>query len=608
MTFYERAGKRAVDVLLASTALAACAPLMAGIAVLIKLDSPGPVLFRQPRSGRYGEIFEIAKFRSMVADNDVYDSSTADRVTRVGRLLRKTSLDELPQLWNVVRGDMTLIGPRPWIPEYYTAMTPRQRERYAVRPGLTGLAQASGRNSLTIFEKIEYDLEYVHSISFKQDLGIVARTLRTLRDEESLLIGKDGIELEIEQLRAHNWDGPSGQAALGPSVVAADASLTPQEKPKVVIGVTTDHAVPYHRDLAKAFRDDGWDVTFVSSGGSNLEGISKDVKTVQLRMERQPSPVRDLWALSSWLKLLANERPDLVIAGTPKAGMLGVLAAWITRVPNRVYWLHGLRLETAAGKAQWVLKVVEKVVIALATDTVAVSESLKRRVVDLEIANSKNISVVGPGSTQGVDTAKFAPVSMAIKRERARVWGLNPEVPTVGFVGRLTKDKGVVELCNALLRLHESGTSVQLLAVGPIEGVESANALDMLRSDGVNVVTPGLVDDPQHAFQAMDIFCLPSYREGLPNVILEAFACGVPVVATRVTGNIDLVEDGVTGLLVPPRSVNGLAEAFSELLQNGYKRNQLGRNGNLTANKHFDRQVVTELQLEYLKSLVAGER
>lgn len=111
-------------------------------------------------------------------------------------------------------------------------------------------------------------------------------------------------------------------------------------------------------------------------------------------------------------------------------------------------------------------------------------------------------------------------------------------------------------------------TGSQLLAAGPIEGEEAAHALDGLRRRGINVVAPGRVDRPQTAFQAMDVFCLPSYREGLPNVVLEASSCGFPVVATRVTGKIDLIENGVTGLLVPPRSAEDLADAFIDLIDN----------------------------------------
>lgn len=202
--FYKSVGKRFVDMLLSALALLVLWPVLAVIALAIKLDSPGPVLFRQIRSGRNGEEFYICKFRSMTAKNNVYDIGKVDEVTRVGNWLRKTSLDELPQLLNVLNGDMALIGPRPWIPDYNEAMNDEQRRRYSVRPGITGLAQASGRNALTITEKIEWDLEYVDTVSLRTDMGILLQTVRTIGDSETIDIGKQGIRAEIDYLLDQN--------------------------------------------------------------------------------------------------------------------------------------------------------------------------------------------------------------------------------------------------------------------------------------------------------------------------------------------------------------------------------------------------------------------
>ena len=137
----------------------------------------------------------------MTARNNVYDSTKKDEVTRVGRLIRKISVDEIPQLINVLKGDMSLIGPRPWLPEYFANMNERQRRRYNTRPGITGLAQASGRNALTIFEKIEWDLRYVNEITLIRDLKIIYLTLKTMFDESTLEIGKGGIAKELRELK-----------------------------------------------------------------------------------------------------------------------------------------------------------------------------------------------------------------------------------------------------------------------------------------------------------------------------------------------------------------------------------------------------------------------
>lgn len=189
--------KRALDIAVSGTALAVTLPLSAVIAALIKLEDGGPVLFRQPRAGQDGVPFEMIKFRSMhvepasaldhvqiswvagVPDDFVFKTSASGnaRITRVGRLLRRTSLDELPQLLNVLKGDMTLVGPRPELLSIASHYNTEQSRRLAVRPGVTGLAQVTGRASHNHGQKIAADLRYVDSASLQLDLRIMVRTL-----------------------------------------------------------------------------------------------------------------------------------------------------------------------------------------------------------------------------------------------------------------------------------------------------------------------------------------------------------------------------------------------------------------------------------------------
>ena len=172
-------------------------PLMACIAIAIKIDSKGPVLFKQIRTGKMGREFYIYKFRTMVQNNDVHDYSKKDEHTRVGRFLRKTSLDELPQLFSILTGRMSLIGPRPWIPEYYENMNELQKHRYDVRPGLTGLAQVLGRNNISIFTKIEYDLKYIKNYSLSQDVFIIFLTIIKVFSTNGADAGKSTIQNEL---------------------------------------------------------------------------------------------------------------------------------------------------------------------------------------------------------------------------------------------------------------------------------------------------------------------------------------------------------------------------------------------------------------------------
>lgn len=174
--------KRAFDLGVGAVALAVAAMPMAAIAVAIRVSMGRPVLFAQRRPGRRGEPFTLYKFRTMRTGS----GPDADRLTRLGRFLRSTSLDELPELWNVLRGDMSLVGPRPLLVEYLDHYTPEQARRHDVRPGITGLAQVSGRNAATWEERLALDVRYVDERSMALDLRILGRTLRAVLRREGI--------------------------------------------------------------------------------------------------------------------------------------------------------------------------------------------------------------------------------------------------------------------------------------------------------------------------------------------------------------------------------------------------------------------------------------
>ena len=180
-----RAAKRAMDICLSATALILLSPLLAGVALAVRLTSPGPVIYRGARLGFAGRPFAMLKFRTMSvgaadtrnADGSTYSSADDPRVTRIGRVLRRTSLDELPQLWNVLKGDMSLVGPRPELPDQVRYYSEIDRRRLTVRPGLTGLAQVSGRNALTWQDRRGLDIKYVDSASLRMDLRLLFLTI-----------------------------------------------------------------------------------------------------------------------------------------------------------------------------------------------------------------------------------------------------------------------------------------------------------------------------------------------------------------------------------------------------------------------------------------------
>ena len=179
--------KRLLDVVVAGAMLAASLPVQAVVAALVRVSMGRPILFRQRRPGRNGRPFELVKFRTMTAATGIADLHSTTRVTRLGAVLRATSLDELPSLWNVVRGDMSLVGPRPLLMEYLDRYTPEQARRHEVRPGMTGLAQVSGRNSVAWEDRLALDVEYVDRRSLRLDVQILVRTV-------AAVLGRSGID------------------------------------------------------------------------------------------------------------------------------------------------------------------------------------------------------------------------------------------------------------------------------------------------------------------------------------------------------------------------------------------------------------------------------
>ena len=196
--------KRLFDIFFSAFCLILLLPLFLIVAILIKKEDGGKIFFRQTRTGQFGKNFKIIKFRSMKEGNDVRDKSCADRPTKIGKFLRDRSIDELPQLINILKGEMSFIGPRPWIPEYFQAMVNAQKVRTLVKPGITGLAQANGRNGISILKKIELDVKYVRDFSVLMDILVMIETVKAVISKEDADAGKQIIHDELSELRAHN--------------------------------------------------------------------------------------------------------------------------------------------------------------------------------------------------------------------------------------------------------------------------------------------------------------------------------------------------------------------------------------------------------------------
>jgi glycosyltransferase involved in cell wall biosynthesis len=326
-------------------------------------------------------------------------------------------------------------------------------------------------------------------------------------------------------------------------------------------------------------------------------------------LTRAVTPATDARALLQLYRWLRAEQFDLVEVATPKAALLGSVAARLARCRQIVHVLHGLPYE---GKSGWLgasLRASAWVPCRLADVTWAVSPSVAQRVRVDGLAGRAEVRIMGAGSCNGVDLQRFSPDARGTGAAVRAAWNIPADATVVGFVGRLTCDKGVDELARAFEGVHRRRRDVVLLVVGDYEERDRPSA-ETIRRLAVHpaVRHVGFQTDVVGFLAAMDLFVLPTRREGLGNVLLEAAAMGLPTVTTRATGARDATVPGVTGLQVETGNVDGLEQAISSLVNDPALRRRMGVAGRRWVAEHFDRQRIWQLQADAYRQFARGAR
>ncbi|MGO1852399.1 MAG: glycosyltransferase family 4 protein [Microbacteriaceae bacterium] len=380
----------------------------------------------------------------------------------------------------------------------------------------------------------------------------------------------------------------------------------PENSRRVVLGVTAPTSLGLMRGLPEHLAAQGWDVHVVSAPGPALEslGNTSAVTIHGLTMDRDPAPLRDLRSLVAWVRLLRSLRPEIVFVGTPKAGLLGTVAAALTRVPIRLYHMRGLRLETTRGVARLILTLLERATFGASTGAVAVSVSLRNRLIELGLTRADKVVVLGRGSSNGVDTTRFRPAAPGMPVDLRAELGLNRDVPVIGYVGRIHRDKGVQVLLEASAMLMQRGIDHRIVVIGRSEDPVIQKMIEQLPPQKRPLVV-GPVEDTAPYYHVMDILCLPTFREGFPNVVLEAAASGIPVVTTDATGAVDSVLPGRTGAIAIAGSSISLADQLGLMLTDSRVRVEFGRNAREFAVEDFSRATVWSNTVQYLSELAS---
>lgn len=351
------------------------------------------------------------------------------------------------------------------------------------------------------------------------------------------------------------------------NAITTEPSFLPATLPNVrVLHVTT---------VAKSLNFLVGQVAFMARRGlslhsacGELSGMPKNwpLRVSKVEMSRRITPLRDLIAVCRLVKVIRQIDPAIVHGHTPKGGLLAMIAATIYRVPAKVFQVHGLPHLTARGITRFLLTLATRVSCGLANRVFCVSHSMREILVGEKLCRPDKAFVSGNGSSGGVDPQIFDPAAYSLEARLAfrHALGIPETAVSMVFAGRIVRDKGIGELAQAWLDLRSRFPDLHLVVAGEFEEQDPipANARNVLESDP-KVHLIGLRRDIPQIYSACDFIILPTYREGLPNVLLEAASMGLPSIASRVPGCTDAVVDGVTGTLVPPYDPAALARAVA---------------------------------------------
>ena len=318
-------------------------------------------------------------------------------------------------------------------------------------------------------------------------------------------------------------------------------------------------------------------------------------------LKRQVCPLTDLHTLYSLLLIFLRERFQVVHSITPKAGLLGMGAAFFVRVPVRVHTFTGQVWATKSGVARALLRFLDKLIAGFATHVLVDSHSQRKFLVENGVVSQKKSCVLGDGSISGVNTLRFRPNPQARRTFRKKNKIPDEDIVFV-YVGRLKRDKGIPELLAAFEKIAKTNSSMWLLLVGPDE--ENLGSFIQASPAIMKTIMVGHTSSPDLYLAASDIFVLPSYREGFGSTVIEAGACGIPAVASRIYGLTDAVVHGHTGLLVTRGDVGELARAMEKLGNNRKLRLRMGRAAQRRVKARFDQKKITEALLQFYRKIL----
>ena len=565
--------KKATDKILSGAGLVVLSPVFAGIAIAIKAEDglTAPVFFKQKRVGIHKNYFMLYKFRSMRTDTP-HDTPThlltdpEQYLTRVGKWLRKTSLDELPQLLNIFHGDMAVVGPRPALWNQYDLL--EERDRYGandVCPGLTGWAQIHGRDELEIKEKARLDGYYVKHMNPVMDIRCILGTVSSVLKSEGVV------------------EGGTGAMSSGGKI----------NKKKILI--ITNHSYMLYRfrkELIQKLLEDSEVVISTPFVGHETDLKELGANCIKTEVDRRSiNPFTDLKLLHTYKTILKQEQPDLVITYSIKPNIYAGYLCGKMKIP---FCANVQGLGTAFQKT------------LLSNLVTVMYRTAFRKVETVFFENQENAQAfvrrrILPAKKEVV----LSGAGINLEEYRYRQYPDNEKVHFL-YLGRIMKEKGMDELFGAVEQLRKNGCEFVLDLVGFFED-EYKKQVEQLQSEGV-VRFYGFQENPKPYYAQTDCVVLPSYHEGMSNVLLEAAASGRAIITTDIPGCREAVDNGKSGMLCKVKSTDSLYKAmkrFTELSRE--KRELLGKAGREKMEREFDKKKVVEETVKVITKAMAKQ-
>jgi len=372
---------------------------------------------------------------------------------------------------------------------------------------------------------------------------------------------------------------------------------------KLIRAVTTSQSIDFFEPIVPDLQAKGYEVVSVSSPGPEVQHLREmGVKCIEVSMERHISLSKDIVSLWKLIKVFRKEKPDVIHSMTPKAGLLCMLAANICRVPIRIHTFTGLVWPTATGLKRKILMATDWLTCVCATHIIPEGEGVKNDLLNYGITH-KALKVLGYGNVRGIDLEHYARTEEVMRdADKIRV----KDVFTFVFVGRIVRDKGINELVVAFKRLQAKVPKTRLILVGEYEDdldpitPEARKEID----NNTCILAVGKQEDVRPWLAASDALVFPSYREGFPNVVIEAGAMGLPSIVTDINGSREIIQDGVNGLIVPSKNEDALLKEMERLVEDAALASYLATHARRLVASRYELGYVKQCLLDFYRQII----